>query len=361
MTFSQQLRSNLKVRFLSLLLVFWALGFLGGCGKKEAPLSPDLVLPAAVRDFNLSQQGESLVLRWGFPQVNQLGQPLTQLGGFRVYRCATPGTSPAAGCAPNFILLAEIDLAYPQVGRVQGDRVAYRDTNLTPGKCYSYRVAAYGPRGELGAWSPVLSQAWGILPRVPGAPAVEAGDREVQLAWPEVTTLQIGAPLRDLVGYVVYRQTERENWLRLSPTPLVATTYQDVAVKNEVEYTYKIRSVRRLGDYTLESLDSPSRTATPRDVTPPAPPRNLVAVPTSQGVELRWEPSPAPDLAGYRVYRIRAGEASPLRLTPDPVQQPYYVDTQASPGQTYYYSVTAVDTSKRGNESQPSEEAAVGY
>jgi hypothetical protein len=359
---SEQLRRNLLAcGLVGLFLVFLALGLLGACGKKEAPISPDLVLPAAVRDFRLSQEGESLVLRWGFPRVNQLGQPLTQLEGFRLYRCTTPGTSPAGGCAPEFTFLAEIDLAYPRVGQVQGDSAAYRDTKLTPGKCYSYRVAAYGPGGDLGAWSRVLSHAWGILPRAPGAPTVKAGDREVQLAWPEVTTLKNGAPLRDLAGYVVYRRTDREAWQRLNPTPLVATKYQDVAVKNEVEYTYMIRAARQLGDYTLESLDSPSRTVTARDLTPPPPPLNLVGVSTSRGVELRWEPSPAPDLAGYRVYRVRAGEAAPILLTPELVQQPYFVDTQASPGQTYYYSVTAVDNSKRGNESQPSEEAAVRY
>jgi len=346
---------------LGLLLVLLTLGFLGACGKKEAPISPDLVLPAPVEDFRLSQEGESLVLRWGFPQMNQLGQPLIQLAGFQLYRCAVPGVSPASGCAPGFTLLADIELDYPKVGRTQGEWVAYQDRNLTPGTCYSYRVAAYGPKGDLGAWSQVLSQAWGILPRAPGAPTAEAGDREVQLAWQEVSSLQNGAPLQDLAGYAIYRRTEQGDWQRLNPAPLVATQFQDVAVKNEVEYTYMIRAVRRLGDYTLESLDSPSRTATPQDLTPPPPPLNLVAVPTSRGVELRWEPSPAPDLAGYRVYRSLAGEASPVRLTTEPVKKPYFVDTQASPGQTYYYSVTAVDTSKRANESLPSEETAVRY
>ena len=348
-------------RLLSLLSALLALAVLGACGKKEAPLSPDLVLPAAVRDFRLSQEGESLVLRWSFPQVNQLGQPLTQLEGFRLYRGAAPGISSAAGCAPDFTLLAEIDLAYPKVGEVKGDRVAYRDADLTPAKTYSYRVAAYGPGGDLGAWSPVLSHAWDILPRAPGAPILEAGDREVHLAWPEVTALQNGAPFRDLAGYTVYRRTAPEDWQRLTPSPLAATTYQDVAVKNEVEYTYKIRAVRRLGDYTLESLDSPSRAVTARDLTSPPPPLNLVVVPTTRGVELRWEPSPAADLAGYRVYRVQAGGASPVRLTPELVKKPYFVDTQASPGQTYYYSVTAVDDSARANESQPSEEASVVY
>ena len=319
------------------------------------------MLPGPVNDFRLSQEDESLVVRWGFPTVNQLGQPLTQLEGFRVYRCAVPGTGSTPGCAPEFILLAEIDLAYPKVGQVQGEEVAYRDGNLTPGQCYSYRVAAYGPGGGLGSWSKMLSHAWGILPHAPGAPTVEAGDREVQLAWPEVSTLRDGSPMVDFAGYLVYRRTAPGDWQRITPEPSVVPQYQDVAVKNEVEYTYKIRAVRRLGDYTLVSLDSPNRTVMAQDLTAPPPPLNLVAVQTSKGVELRWEPSPAPDLAGYRVYRLRAGEVSPVRLTRELVKQPYFVDTQASPGQTYYYAVTAVDDSKRANESQPSEEAAVGY
>lgn len=341
--------------------LFLALTLPGGCGKKMAPISPDAVLPAPVREFRLSQAGESLGLSWLFPRENQLGQPLTQIEGFRLYRSATPGTSPAAGCAPNFVLVADIDLAYPQMGEVRGETVAYRDQNLTPGQYYSYRVAAYGPRGRLGAWSPVLSHAWGVLPRAPGLLTAEAGDREVQLSWPAVVTLQDGRALRDLAGYLVYRRTSQEDWQRLTPEPLALSRFQDIAVQNEVEYTYMVRAVRRLGRDVLISLDSPARTVVAQDLTPPPPLTNLVAVPTAKGVELRWDPSPAPDLAGYRVYRRRVGEAKPVRLTPALVNKPYFVDTQAIKGQTYYYSVTAVDDSKRANESLPSEEVAVSH
>ncbi len=346
-------------RLVALLLAFLALGLLDACGRKEAPFSPDLMLPGPVRNFHLSQEGDSLVASWVFPQVNQLGQPLTQLAGFRLYRCAVPGVSPATGCAPDFVLLADIDIEYPTVGKIQGERVIYQDRNLAPGKCYSYRVAAYGPGSGLGSWSQTLSHAWGVLPSAPANLAAEAGDREVQLTWPEVKKLQDGTPIRDLAGYAVYRQSGHGAWQRLNPPPVAVNRYQDVAVKNEVEYTYMIRSVRRLGQYELASLDSPSRTVTPTDLTPPPPPLNLVAAPTSRGVELRWDPSPVTDLAGYRVYRLRAGEARPVRLTPELLKTPHFMDTQAVPGQTYAYAVTAVDDSRRANESAPSEEAVV--
>ena len=107
-------------------------------------------------------------------------------------------------------------------------------------------------------------------------------------------------------------------------------------MKNEVEYTYKVRAVRQLG-HPLAGPDSPTRTAMPRKFTPPPPVLNLVAAPTAKGVELRWNPSPATDIAGYRVYR-EAGGAKPVRLTPELLKKPYFVDSQVTRGQTYHYT-----------------------
>jgi len=122
-----------------------------------------------------------------------------------------------------------------------------------------------------------------------------------------------------------------------------------------------VQAVRRLGGELLASGDSPLRTARPEKLTPPPPLLGLLAVPTSQGVELRWQPSPAPDLAGYRVYRRSPGESQPSRLIPELLTKPYFVDSRVKQGQTYYYYVTAVDNSPRANESLPSEEAAITY
>lgn len=346
-------------RALSLFLVLLSLA--GACGKKEVPFPPDLTLPGPVRDLKVVQSGDTLVVSWAFPRENLLGQPLVQLMGFRLYRAVASGTAPAAGCAPDFVLVADIDLAYPKLAEVQGETVTLRDEDLRPGRCYSYRVAAYGPRGRPGAFSEVVSHAWGVLPRTPGLLTAQAGDREVQLSWSEVTTLEDGSPLKDLAGYLVYRRTPQDDWQRLTPDPLSVSRFHDVAVANEVEYTYKVRAVRQLGSYLLVSRDSPETRALPRDLTPPPPPLNLVAVPTARGVELRWEPSPAPDVAGYRVYRRRAGEAQPQLLTPKLLKQTYFVDTQAAKGQSYYYTVTAVDDSARANESPSSAEAAVSF
>ena len=184
----------------------------------------------------------------------------------------------------------------------------FQDRELAPDHRYYYRVAAYDQDGYLGGWSPTLSHVWGWLPRAPRDLKAVPGDKIVSLSWPPGDPAQQdGSPARDLAGYLIYRLSGDSAWIRVTPAPVTQTTFQDVAVLNDVEYTYKVQAVRRLGDDLLASLDSPTQTAMPEKRTPPPPVQNVLAVATSQGVELRWEASPAPDVAGYRVYRRRAG------------------------------------------------------
>ncbi len=333
----------------------------GACGKKMTPLAPDKVLPAPVREFRLSQEGEALVLSWLLPRENLLGQPLTQVAGCRVYRAEVKGVASELACPNDFVMIAEIDLAYPREGEVKGEAFIYRDRGLVPDRRYWYRVAAYDQESYKGAWSRVLSHVWGVLPRAPQGLKAEAADRVVRLSWLPVTQLKDGTPIRDLAGYRLYRGAGEDGWLCLNPEPVTLSSFEDLAVINDVPYTYKVRALRRLGGEWLESDDSLTLMAEPQKMAPPPPLLNLVAVATGKGVELRWDPSPALDLAGYRLYRRGAGQETFSRLTPDLLKKPYFVDARVSKGQTYHYYVTAVDDSRRANESLPSEEARISY
>ncbi|MFZ5453175.1 MAG: fibronectin type III domain-containing protein [Thermodesulfobacteriota bacterium] len=344
--------------FLLLLALFL---LVGGCGKKLAPLSPDAVLPAKVRDFRLAQEGDALVLTWLLPTENLLGQPLTQIQGCRILRAELKGVNAGPPGVDDFVVLADIDLAYPQVGEVRGERVLYQDRNLAPERRYFYRVAAYDQEKYPGAWSRTLSHAWGRLPRAPQGLKVVPGDRIVRLSWPPVTQRVDGRPLRDLAGYRIYRRTGEEGWSKANPQPVTGDSFQDVAVLNDVEYSYKVRTLSRVGPDFLESGDSPVLSAMPEKRTPPPPVLNLVAVAGERGVELRWDPSPAPDVAGYRIYRRQEGEVKFILLTPTLLTRPAHLDETASRGRIFYYYITAVDTSRRANESIPSEEAGISY
>jgi len=349
--------SALPALFLVLALLLLA----AACGKKLPPLEPDKVLPAPVREFRVSQEGDALVLSWLLPRVNLLGQPLTQVQGCRVYRTDCRGVSPDTPCPTNLVLYADIDLAYPQKGEVRGEALVFQDRELVPDHRYFYRVAAYDQGGYLGGWSPTLSHVWGWLPRPPRDLKAAPGDKVVLLKWSPVTQLSNGSPARDLAGYLIYRRSGDSAWIKLRPEPLAQAVYQDVAVLNEVEYTYKVQAVRRLGGELLASGDSPLQVAKPEKLTPPPPLLGLFAVATAQGVELRWDPSPAADLAGYRVYRRGPGVEALELLTPELLTKPYFVDFRVQRGRTYYYYVTAVDSTRRANESLPSEEAAISY
>ncbi len=75
-------------------------------------------------------------------------------------------------------------------------------------------------------------------------------------------------------------------------------------------------------------------------------------------IDLTWTPDVDRDLAGYFVFRRLQQEptSNAVKLNAQPVKAPAYHDTAIAPGNTYVYSVSAVD--ERGNESQRSEEAS---
>ena len=69
----------------------------------------------------------------------------------------------------------------------------------------------------------------------------------------------------------------------------------------------------------------------------------------SHSVTLSWAPSSSPDVAGYYVYRGMTAKGPFEKLNSDPTRDTTYTDTAVVSGTTYYYVVTAVDSS--GNES----------
>jgi hypothetical protein len=86
------------------------------------------------------------------------------------------------------------------------------------------------------------------------------------------------------------------------------------------------------------------------DTTPPAPPSGLAATAGDQSVSLGWSANGEPDLSGYRVHRA-PNAGGPFTPIAD-VSGTSFEDLTVSNGTTYFYRVTALDTSS--NESAPS-------
>jgi hypothetical protein len=70
---------------------------------------------------------------------------------------------------------------------------------------------------------------------------------------------------------------------------------------------------------------------------------------TSHSAALNWTASSSSSIAGYNIYRSTTSGGSFTKVNSSQVVPTSYTDTTITAGQTYYYVVTAVDTS--GNES----------
>jgi endoglucanase len=92
------------------------------------------------------------------------------------------------------------------------------------------------------------------------------------------------------------------------------------------------------------------------DLIPPSAPTGLTATPVAPSqIDLDWNDNNEQDLHSYNVYRSETS-GGPYDLVVGNVMESTYLDSGLEAGTTYYYVVTAVDTS--GNESDDSDEAS---
>ncbi|MCB9857260.1 MAG: fibronectin type III domain-containing protein [Phycisphaerales bacterium] len=220
----------------------------------------------------------------------------------------------------------------------------YIDTNVISGTTYYYVVTAVN---EFSDESPTSDEA-SATPTMPVPPpsnvSATASISSVYLAWDWVTDNRVG-------GYGIYRSTtsggpysqasavQDNNW---TDTNVVAgTTYYYVVVS-----IYNSQS---------ESAYSAEVSATPGDFFPPAAPTGVVAVPTDGGANLSWNANTEFDFSEYVIYRGTTSGGPYEEIDRDDATS--WADGGLTNGTTYYYVLTAVDTS--GNESGYSNEAAV--
>jgi fibronectin type 3 domain-containing protein len=156
----------------------------------------------------------------------------------------------------------------------------------------------------------------------------------------------------DVAGYKVYRSlTSGSGFSEIADVPTSA--YSDSGLTDETEYFYRVTAYDNSSN---ESLPSAEDSATTFDVTAPTAPTGLVATSTlGSQIDLDWDDNAEPDLNYYRIYRGDA-PGGPYVLIDDSVASGY-ADGGLTEGQTYYYVVTALDTSL--NQSANSNEASV--
>ena len=115
-------------------------------------------------------------------------------------------------------------------------------------------------------------------------------------------------------------------------------------------YWLAVRSADAAGNWS--PISNVVRWPSSEDTAPPATPTGFDGVkdPGHDIVQLAWNASSAPDLAGYVVYRSGYPDKGWEQLTPSPITATEFLDPHLPPGMSHlYYTVTAFD--RTGNES----------
>jgi hypothetical protein len=266
-----------------------------GCGYVGDPLPPALRIPQPVRELRASQVGDRLIIEFSLPDQTVEALPLKP-----------PVTAEVrVGETVETVTSGRAELP---VAQWVGQRVGIAARALADDK-----ASAWSEVVELNAIAPL---------GIPADLRAEPHPKGVRLAW--------SAENRPGMTWRVFRGKDEA-------ASVTAPEYIDARTEYGKPYEYSVEAV--LGGAV--SLRTGPVTITPEDKFPPEVPAGLAALPGLNSIELTWEPTAAPDLRGYRVYRFGelVGE----------VEVPAWSDKKVESGRAYAYAVSSVDT--RGNES----------
>ena len=336
---------------------------ISGCGIKGPPVAPSSTNPAAVTDLRAWSREGRIFLAWGSPTKNTDGSDLKDLLGFRVFRRSRPlPPSPCLDCPLKYEAVAEIDVEFPPPdAQVEGGRVLWREATLKAQSEYTYIVRAYSSYKSPSPESNPVTISWDDPPVAPTRLTVRSEDKALEISWEFTLPLVTGKEMAGFSGFNLYRRGEGElfGFFPLNPDLIKENRFQDAVLENGKRYYYQVRAVRNFRGTLIEGPSSPVASGIPEKLTPPSPPTGLVAATQKEGVALRWNPNPEPDVAGYNVYRREKGESAFTKINPQLITEQYFLDKAADPHKTYFYSLKAVDTSPARNESEFSQEVEV--
>ncbi len=356
----------------TVLFVFWGL-FAAGCGSVGEPLPPLLNIPERSQDLSAVQNPEGIVLEWTWPEKTTEGMPLKDLESFFIHAIElTASVEPPHHdiFELNGRRVATIDTAElsdtgavraPAQGPTQapgqgqggrsgigpGERVRHvLDIAGLEGKTWALGVRGESSRGRSIGFSNLTAIELVSPPGAPGTPEIAVETDAVVLTWDAADGADFYRILRGV--------REPQAFDPIGDTDHLS--FRDTTFEWSRHYLYRVQSLARsrTGE-ALGPISEPTSVFT-ADTFPPVAPVRVQAIPTPTSVELSWQPSPGPDLAGYLVSRVTA-ESPPVTLTDDLLTTPAYSDPTAHPGQTYRYTIRAVD--QDGNASPPSDEVSV--
>jgi hypothetical protein len=322
--------------------------------------------PQRVLDLDAAVRDAAIELSWTPPNRRADRTPIRDLSlTTRIFRVEDRG----AGEPTTAILARGVIAGYTEIASLRGDdpspavargsQLVFLDRQaLEFRRRYTYVVVVGDSEGRIGPPSSRASVTYVPAGEAPAELVAEAGDREARLTWLPPPRLIDGSAPTVLFTYEVLRAPSADAELKpVTPVPIGELVLTDRGLDNDHTYYYAVRAVQVASNTVVYSAASPRVAVTPRDVTAPSPPANLVAIPSAATVRLTWSASPERDVAQYIVYRAAAGGAFE-RVGSTRAPAAAFVDSDIPRG-TYRYVVTAEDAGARPNESGRSNEVTV--
>jgi RHS repeat-associated protein/fibro-slime domain-containing protein len=243
------------------------------------------------------------------------------------------------------------DADYDWIDTVSADVTTYNDDDdgdgPEPSTTYDYKVYAYNAYGNSVSSNIATATTFAAPPGQATGPNPADG----------ATNVSITADLSWTAGDYA---DSHDVYFGTNPTPgagefkgnQLETTYDPGTMAYSTPYYWRIDEKNAV-DTTTGVVWSFTTEPVP-DTEPPAAPSGLMATGGDSTVSLDWDDNNEDDFASYRVYRsmVRGG---PYDLVTSNLSSSSYTDSTVSNGISYYYVVTAVDTSD--NESEYSNEA----
>jgi hypothetical protein len=300
-----------------------------GCGYIGEPLPPALDIPQRVTDLSAGQQGERIVVQFTLPAHTtdnlEIRKPFTV--ELRVGPAGTPFHSEAWEAAAK--LFSDVPSDQPAV-KYSVPAAEWIGKDVVIG------LKVSRANGRTAGWSNLVTLSVVEPLASPSNLQARAVLEGIRLTWQGAAS-----------HYRIYKRVGQDAAAPIAIHESDGTEYTDPGTAYGITYRYSVEAFRTGSNINARSERSPEVEITPEDKFPPPVPTGLAAVVSTGSIELVWDRSIAPDLAGYRIYRAQG--TGPFEKLAETREAPNYSDRQIESGKIYRYAVTAFD--QVGNES----------
>lgn len=357
-----------NLRFVPLLVLA-----LSGCGVPGIPRPPSLELPQPPNDLRAARKGDKVTLTWTQPRETTDKESVRHMGNTRICRAVVD--SPGAAAMKNCNEVGSVEPKPVRRGtEPQPMENNYEDTlpsELQSSNATSlaqYAISVLNTRGRAAGLSNQVTVPMAATPAPPSGLAASVQSDGVHL-----TTNPPPAPTENSRLRYAYRIYRTSVPAQPKETPALVAEIPsaekidlvDISFAWEQHYAYRITTATTLLSTsgtpvaTVEGEDSEPVPVFAHDIFPPAAPTGLEAVfsglEQQKFIDLTWNANSEADLAGYNVYR-REESSEAVKINSELIKTPAFRDANVAAGDTYIYSISAVDL--RNNESARSTETS---